>query len=180
MLLNLPDNSSEMRDWKWSDYKPYFDYFLINQNTTGIEQGLLYYFINSLLIYSNSEIVSSVNAAEYFSNSIQLGNFIFYLIGLLGLGIFLKDKKFKTSNIFFALTMVNFFPPAFEFRLMFKPEVLIFSCLIWAIVFLEKYLKERNILYLLFTVPPLAVIFTTKANLALMVFLYLMFIYLNI
>ena len=160
-------------------YKPYFDYFLINQNTTGIEQGLLYYFINSLLIYSNSEIVSSVNAAEYFSNSIQLGNFIFYLIGLLGLGIFLKDKKFKTRNIFFALTMVNFFPPAFEFRLMFKPEVLIFSCLIWAIVFLEKYLKERNILYLLFTVPPLAVIFTTKANLALMVFLYLMFIYLN-
>tara|TARA_B100000579_G_scaffold28571_1_gene20071 strand:+ start:1566 stop:3209 length:1644 start_codon:yes stop_codon:yes gene_type:complete len=160
-------------------YKPYFDYFLTNQNTTGIEQGLLYYFINSLLIYSNSEIVSSVNAAEYFSNSIQLGNFIFYLIGLLGLGIFLKDKKFKTRNIFFALTMVNFFPPAFEFRLMFKPEVLIFSCLIWAIVFLEKYLKERNILYLLFTVPPLAVIFTTKANLALMVFLYLMFIYLN-
>ena len=160
-------------------YKPYFDYFLTNQNTTGIEQGLLYYFINSLLIYSNSEIVSYVNAAEYFSNSIQLGNFIFYLIGLIGLGIFLKDKKFKTRNIFFALTMVNFFPPALEFRLMFKPEVLIFSCLIWAIVFLEKYLKERNILYLLFTVPPLAVIFTTKANLALMVFLYLMFIYLN-
>ena len=160
-------------------YKPYFDYFLKDQNSTGIEQGLLYYFTNSLLIYSNSEIVSSANATEYFSNMIQLGNFIFYFIGLAGLGIFLKDKKFKTKNIFFTLTMINFFPPALEFRLMFKPEVLIFSCLIWSIVFLEKYLKEKNILFLLFTVPPLAIVFSTKANLALMVFLYLMFIYLN-
>ena len=160
-------------------YKPYFDYFLREQNSTGIEQGLLYYFTNSLLIYSNSEIVSSTNATEYFSNMIQLGNFIFYLIGLVGLGVFLKDKKFKTRNIFFTLTMVNFFPPALEFRLMFKPEVLIFSCLIWSIVFLEKYLKERNILFLILTVSPLAIVFTTKANLALMVFLYLIFIYLN-
>ena len=110
---------------------------------------------------------------------IQLGNFIFYFIGLTGLGIFLKDKKFKTKNIFFTLTVINFFPPALEFRLMFKPEVLIFACLIWSIVFLEKYLKEKNILFLLFTVPPLAIVFSTKANLALMVFLYLMFIYLN-
>ena len=61
-------------------YKPYFDYFLINQNTTGIEQGLLYYFINSLLIYSKSEIVTLANATEYFSNMIQLGNFIFFFL----------------------------------------------------------------------------------------------------
>ena len=26
MPLKLPENSREMRDWEWNDYRPYFDY----------------------------------------------------------------------------------------------------------------------------------------------------------
>lgn len=162
----------------YSFYNPYFKYFFGDISSTGVEQGLLYYFVNSAIIAFNSENLISTYTDQYFSNSIQLGNFLFYLIGLLGIFTFLKEKGFKSNSVLIILSLINLFPPATGMRLLFKPEILIFSCLIWVIIFFDKYLDTSDWWFLGFSIPPLAIIFTTKANLAVMIAAYLSIFYL--
>lgn len=163
----------------YSFYRPYFEYFFGNISSTGVEQGLLYYFINATIISIDSENLIPVLWDQYFSNSIQWGNFFFYLIGIYGIYTFLKQKNTEKRNIFIILSLINLFPPAVEMRLLFKPEILVFSCLIWIIVFFDKYLETESLVYLLSSVPPLALVLTTKANLAIMIILFLLSFYLK-
>lgn len=163
----------------YSFYYPYFKYFFGEIPYSGVEQGLLYYFVNSYLISINSDKLISNYTDQYISSYIQLGNFLFYLIGLMGLYTFLKQKGFKSKYVLLVLSIINLFPPAIGMRLLFKPEILIFSCLIWIVVFLDKYLKTKNFWFLVFCIPSLVIIFTTKANLAVMIALYLSIFYLK-
>ena len=160
-------------------YKRYYDYFFGLVSTTNIEQGLLYYYLNSFLVSLRSEVVNKNNYIEFVSQAIQTTNLIFYLLGLLGVAVLLKMKNYQNRIILIVLILLNFFPQLYNARLFFKPEIVIFPMLVWTIVFIEAYLKKRKLMYLMFTVPPLAIIFTSKANLALMVFLYFSFTYLN-
>lgn len=160
-------------------YRPYFDYFFGSINQTGVEQGLIYYFVNAIIATFNSEYLNDFNLDQHMSNSIQMGNFVFYLIGLIGLYMFLKNRNYSKKTIFVVLSLVNIFPPAVEMRLLFKPEILIFCCLIWIIVFLDSYIDSYDFRYLLYSIPPLVFVATIKANLAMMVGIFLTFFYLN-
>ena len=160
-------------------YKPYFDYFFGSINETGVEQGLIYYFLHAFIATFNSEYLNDFHLDQHMSNSIQIGNFVFYIMGLIGIYKFLKNRKYNKETIFFVLSLINIFPPAIEMRLLFKPEILIFCCLIWIIVFLDSYIDCHDFRYLLYAIPPLVFIATIKANLAMMVGIFLTFFYLN-
>ena len=158
-------------------YKGYLDYFFGNKDITNLEQGLIYFYFSSLFLAFKSEYINIMNYQEIVSHSIQLNNFLFYIVGLFGLFIFLKRKNFKTNIILIVLTLLNFFPPLVELRLLFKLEIIIFPLLIWTINFLDEYLIAGDKKYLLFSILPLSIIFTSKANTGLMVFIYLMIFY---
>lgn len=158
-------------------YKGYLDYFFGNKDTTNLEQGLIYFYFSSLFVSFKSEYINIMNYQEIVSHAIQLNNFLFYLLGLFGLFTFLKRKLFKTKIILIVLIILNFFPPLVELRLLFKSEIIIFPLLIWTINFLDQYLIVGDKKYLLFSILPLGIIFTTKANTGLMIFIYFMIFY---
>lgn len=160
-------------------YKPYFDYFFGSINETGVEQGLIYYFLHAFIATFNSEYLNDFHLDQHMSNSIQIGNFVFYIMGLIGIYKFLKNRKYNKKTIFVVLSLINIFPPAIEMRLLFKPEILIFCCLIWIIVFLDSYIDTHNFRYLLYAIPPLVFVATIKANLAMMVGIFLILFYLK-
>tara|TARA_A100001015_G_scaffold30928_1_gene34452 strand:- start:3636 stop:5303 length:1668 start_codon:yes stop_codon:yes gene_type:complete len=177
VLSNLFYLSSKGPDINF--YKPYFEYFFGTLDNTGIEQGLLYYFLNAFFLSINSKILNLTNEPEILSLGIQYTNFSIYIVGLIGLGLFLYQKKIKITNVMIILSLINFFPVMFGIRLLFKPEILIFTTLVWVLFFLEMYIKNNKSYLLIFTIPPLVIIFTAKANSALMVALFLIFYFLN-
>ena len=82
-------------------YEPYFNYFFGKLTSTGVEQGLLYYFLNASIISVNSESFIPDLWNQHFSNSIQAGNFFLYLIGIYGIYTFLKLNFNKEDCYFF-------------------------------------------------------------------------------
>jgi hypothetical protein len=71
-------------------YVKYLDYFQYNSETTQEGQGLIYYFIVSLVSFIRKDEVSSLNVINHMNSNIQLANFIFYLIGIFGFYILLQ------------------------------------------------------------------------------------------
>ena len=101
---------------------------------------------------------------EYiYSSAIQFANFIFYLIGLLGLFLFMKIKKVNSTQIFLALTLLNLFPPVFGGRLIMKPEMLAFALFPWVLLGIENYFKSKNIMSLLAITPFFCLLYTSPS-----------------
>ncbi len=161
----------------YSYYKGYFDYFFGIKENTNLEQGLIYFYFSSLFLSFKSEYINQINYLEIISHSIQLANFVFYLLGLFGLYVFLRKKNFQTNIILTVLILLNFFPPLVELRLLFKLEIILFPLLIWTINFLDEYLINPEKKYLFFSILPLGLALTTKANSGVMIFTYFMIFY---
>lgn len=158
-------------------YKNYFYYFYGELENSGIEQGLIYFFSTSYINTINSEFLNSINYLEFLSNSIQLTNFIYYLIGMYGLYYLLKFYNYENKVILIVLNILNFFPPIYEARLLYKPEIIIFPTLVWLINFLNKYIETKDLKYLFYSISPLIILLTSKANTALMILLFLLIFY---
>ena len=106
-----------------------------------------------------------------------MANFILYLVGVLGLFIFMKSKKINSLNIFFALTLLNIFPPVFGGRLIMKPEMLAFALFPWILLGIDKYFEQKNIISLIIVCPLLAIIATSKGTVFLLTASAILFIY---
>ena len=65
MTLKLPETSREMRDWEWSEYKPYFDY-LSNQkiSSANIEEWMKYW-------SDLSELIGEVGTDVYVATTVD-------------------------------------------------------------------------------------------------------------
>ena len=126
-------------------YVKYLDYFQYNSETTQEGQGLIYYFIVSLVSFIRKDEVSSLNEINYMNSNIHLANFIFYLIGIFGFYILLQKYGYKKRTIFLTLTIVNFCLPVFIMRSILKPEILAFCLLPWIVIGLEDYFDTREI-----------------------------------
>jgi len=74
-------------------YFRYIEYFNGTIETTSREQGLFYFWIISLFIDSYDQFYVADKWEYIYSSAIQLGNFVLYLVGLLGLFLFMKIKK---------------------------------------------------------------------------------------
>ena len=65
MDLKLPEKSSEMQDWKWSEYEPFFEYLLKQElNVTNINSWMKYW-------SDFSELIGEVGTDVYVSTTVD-------------------------------------------------------------------------------------------------------------
>ena len=160
-------NSFDSPDF--NEYFTYFEYFFNDSYITGREQGLSYYSLQSWFIFFfDSNYV--FNEIEYaLSRNIQNVNFLLYGIGLIGIYYLLDIYKVDFKSKLLTITTLNFLPIFIAVRLVFKPEILALSFLPWIIYFLEKYLLENKFKYLMYVVPLMTVVVTSKGSILIMV-----------
>ena len=158
-------------------YFRYIEYFMGEIETPTREQGLFYFWIISLFIKSSQNFYVSENWEYIYSTAIQLGNFAFYLVGLLGLITLLRSRKIPWEKIFLIFSVLNFFPPLFGGRLIMKPEILAFAFLPWIILAIDNYLEKQNYFSLIYASLLLSIIATSKGTVALITFVSLGILY---
>ena len=158
-------------------YFRYIEYFMGEIETPTREQGLFYFWIISIFIKSSQNFYISENWEFIYSTAIQLGNFVFYLVGIFGLIYLLRSRKVPWEKIFLVLSVLNFFPPLFGGRLIMKPEILAFAFLPWIILAIDNYLEKQNYFSLIYVSLLLSIIATSKGTVALITFVSLGILY---
>lgn len=140
-------------------------------------QGTLYFWSISKITGFTQTVISNHEMSTLINNKLQFINFVYYLLGLLGLAVLLKTKKFNTKQVLISLSILNFFPPSYYMRLTMKPEVMAFALLPWLFLFFELYLRKqsafRTILLALF----LSITLTIKASITGMILISLLILY---
>ena len=134
-------------------YYDYINYFLGAGNYIDFGQGVVYYFLISILFKQYIKDIDSQHLELGLSYSIQNVNLVFFIIGLIGLYKLLRFFQFDEKIVYLVLAMVNFLPQSIYLRAVMKPEILGFAFIPWVIYFLEKYLKENEKKYLVFSIP---------------------------
>jgi len=144
---------------------------------TNIEQGNLYfYFVSKFLSLSSyTQIEHLIN--EDINYRIQTVNFVIYILFLFFLNKYLSLLYFKKSFIYFAIICLNFFPPLFAIRIIYKPEILILLFFIMLLIFIEKYFITNNINYLYLSVLVIALLISTKLVNAIIILIYIFFLF---
>ncbi len=158
-------------------YSSYFDYFFGLEESIKREQGLLYFYLNSISAYINFENFNSNYSDLFLHKSIHQINSLIYTYGLVGYYFLLKKFDFTKKNIFLTLIFLNFFPITFALRMTMKPEILAFSLLPWLIYFLEAYLEKKEFRYLIFSTPYIAIIAISKGSIFIMCGIFILFGY---
>ena len=158
-------------------YFRYIEYFEGSIDSTSREQGVFYFWLISTFIDFYDQFYVADKWEFIYSSAIQLGNFVLYLIGLLGLFIFMKINKINSTQIFISLTFLNIFPPVFGGRLIMKPEMLAFALFPWILLGIENYFKHKNVWNLIAITPLLAVIATSKGTVFVLTASSILFIY---
>ena len=170
-------NSTDGPDF--DTYSVYLEYLFNNLSSTGREQGLFYYYIQSWYFYLNYSSFDSLSFYTLLHKSILELNFILFLIGLLGLYKLLRFFKFDYYTAILTLIFINFVPLSIAQRIVFKPEILTFAFLPWIILCMEKFKNEKNLRYLFLAIPFLIISTTSKGSLLVMVVLFLIIFYLK-
>lgn len=152
----------------------YLEHFF-TESTSGKDNGLMYYFLQSLN-YSN--FYGDLNNSNLFlDQSIQQVNFYIFIFGLLGYYLLFELFNFSKNTIFLTLIFINFFPPSIALRLVFKPEILAFAFFPWIVYLIEKFIKEGDYKYLILATPFLASTMTLKGNVLVVIGVYLFITY---
>ena len=138
------------------DFDKYFVY--LEQNSylfeiTGREQGIFYYYLNSLNFYRYNEVITADNFFYYLDKSIQELNFMLFVFSLIGFYFLLIQFGFKKRDVSIALIMLNFFPLSIAIRMVFKPEILALSFLPWILLCIELHKKSKKYSYLYLALP---------------------------
>lgn len=158
-------------------YYTYINYFLGGGNFIEYGQGVIYYFLVSLVFKQYIKDVNSEELEIALSYSVQNLNLIFYVIGLIGLYKLMKLKNINLKIIFAVLTVINFFPQVLITRALMKPEIIAIALLPWIIYILEIYYINQNFRYLFLILPFLVLVLNSKATIAVMTLLYLLTFY---
>ena len=174
-------------------YRNYLDYFILDTADLKLEQGFVYFLfisfftigrIGKFSVFNDSELsnlgnktnFSYYNLSEFeleYSLAIQEGNFLIYLIGLLGLYKYLISLNFQKNKILLTLSVLNYLPTLLMMRFTLKPEIFAFSLLPWILYSSEMYKKENNLTYLLYGVFLTSITVTTKASIGIMIIIFL-------
>ena len=169
-IVSLNFDSTQGADYE--KYKNYLNFFLLGQEKTNLEQGLIYFFIIAWFINLFTYKLNPLNTEEIFSLGIQVGNFFILFIGLLGLNLLLKEFKVSNKNRYLALSVICFFPQTISLVTTFKPEILAVALLFWSIFFVEKFFNVNNNNYLYLSLFPLSLLATLKGSVTGMVGLF--------
>ncbi len=161
-------------------YSKYFKYFFGDVSSVELEQGLIYYYLNSLIISTRYKSLNNFYFEEVISQSIQFTNFSIYLVALCGVYKLLSIRNVEKKHIYFILIIINFFPPLLALRLIFKPEILILTLFIWSLVTLELNKLSQNTKYLFYFVLIFSLLSSIKATGTLIAGLTLLFLYFDV
>ena len=165
------------------DFEKYYDY--INY-FTGVNvdidfgQGVIYYFLIAKRLISKLDLVNLSNTELLVGAAVQEINFIFFLFGLFGLFLFLKSKNYETETILATLILLIYFPQTIYLRAVMKPEIIAFAFVPWILFFIEKYLLDQDVKKLFYAIPFFALVINSKASVAGMLCIYLIFAYFEI
>ncbi len=141
-------------------------------------QGLLYYFIVSLVIkmrtesfeyFNNQAFLADTVDAIFLSEAILLANFILFIFGLVGFYYLMKKIEFNQYKSLVVILFFCYFPTFYYLRLNMKPEILAFTLLPWIFFFFEDFLdtkQNRNIISIGILS---AILMSTKGSIAAMV-----------
>ncbi len=160
-------------------YFKYLEYFIYENIKTVNNQGLLYYYLNALSVFARKGDLNSINSVVFFNSTIQITNFLLYLIGTFGLYKLLKSFKYKTNTILIALTLMHWMPKLIEMRVLMKPEIIAFSFLPWIILGIDNYFKNNDRSILFFSLLPISILITSKGSIAGMILFFLFLKYIS-
>lgn len=136
------------------DFARYFysynSYYVGELNQTGLEQGNLYFYLVSWFISIGNHLIINPYLSEYLNYKIQLLNFFIFVIGSVFIYLYLIEINVRSKVRILILLAINFFPPLFALRLIYKPEILLFSLFFIALFLIEKNRKtdKSQFLYL--------------------------------
>ena len=90
--------------------------------------------------------------------------------------LFINLFKISNKHVLLSLICIAVFPPVIGTRLILKPEILPFS-LPWCILFVFKFIDSDKNKYLYFIVPFLSILASSKASVALMTAIAMLFLF---
>ena len=170
-------NYDSTRGTDFNRYGKYLDYFVKSEiQTVGLESGVGYfYFISKFFeILSKPILISNTYVEPIYSLSIQLGNFLLLIIGLIGIYyLFNYLKVDKTLNLT-CLSFLSIFPPILGARLILKPEILVVAFLPWLILFYYKFFETNRLIFLVFSSPLILSLIVLKSSITFMIGLCLL------
>tara|TARA_B100000575_G_C23138764_1_gene662227 strand:+ start:1767 stop:3476 length:1710 start_codon:yes stop_codon:yes gene_type:complete len=166
-------NYNSTRGTDYNKYGPYLDFYTFGLDSPLQEQGVGYFwFISYISKLKINSLKISPNFESLIHNfGIQIGNYIFFIIGCIGIYFLLRYLKISPVISLVALNMLAIFPPILGARLILKPEIMMFAYLPWIILCIYKFLDTDNLKYLYLLIPMTLVVVSSKASLALMLFL---------
>lgn len=146
-------------------YSKYLDYFFNGSiiETSNV-QSPLYYWLVSYYFSNKTNLLSPDNYQIVLSSSIQIINLFLYLIGLLGLYKLLKLKNYKSENILIMFAILNFFPISIASKITFKNEIMTFAFLPIILFYFESFKLTSNKKFLIYAIPLLSIVLTSKAS----------------
>ncbi len=156
------------------DYFKYIEYFLYEDIKPSNNHGLFFYYSNLITILLRSESLNSINEIVFLNSTIQITNFIFYVIGTIGLYRLLKEFNYKKESIYISLSLMHIIPKVIEMRVLLKPEILVFSFLPWIILGINNYFNLNDKKSLILSLFPLSLLITSKGSIAGMVIIFLL------
>ena len=174
-LTNIFYDSTRGPDYEL--YSSYISYFFSDNNNTDLDQGIFYYFSVSFILAMFESFHTGQNHSILVSNSVQIINFIYYLIGCFGLYSLAKYKLFTNKSIYISLLLLNFFPPLLQLRITMKPEILAFAILPWILYNIELYLQNKKNINLLLAIIQFTLIVSIKGSISLMVGVFVLILY---
>ena len=169
---------------KGTDYEKYsalLNYFITNQtNQVGLESGVSYFWLISLFFnLFKSPLRYSNDSIEYILTfSIQLSNFLLFLIGLIGIYFLLKKVlNYSENEILPLLIILSLFPPITGARIILKPEIMVFALFPWLLLFYYEYFKNKNIVFLLYSIPIISILMTLKVSISFILVISLLIVF---
>ena len=170
-------NYNSTRGTDFDKYGPYLEYYTFGIESKLQEQGVGYFWFVSYIskLQINSLKISQNFESLIHSFGIHVTNTIFFLIGTVGIYFLLKYLKISYIVSLISINLLAVFPPLLGARMILKPEIMAFAFLPWIILFVFKFYDEQKIIYLIYLVPFIGLLISSKASIALMTAITLMF-----
>jgi len=176
-LLNYL-NYNSTRGTDFDKYGPYLEYYTFGLDSKLQEQGVGYFwFVSYFSKFQIDSLKISPNFESLVHNfGIHLANFIFFVLGSVGIYYLLRYLKISKSLILLSINLIAVFPPLLGARMILKPEIMAFAFLPWILLFTYRYYDDKKIINLLFLIPFISLLISSKASITLMVALTLLFL----
>ena len=164
-------NYSSYRGTDFHLYGNYLDYFVFGQSKNLQSQTVGYFSLVSEMIKLNkSTLLISIDYKNLIINhGIQVVNYLFFVIGILGIYKLLRFIDISKFQSLTAINLVSIFPPLVGLRMILKPEILAFCFLPWLIYLILLYRKTYKTVFLVMLFPIISLLVSLKASITLMI-----------